>query len=79
MNNRLLWQLQVSHVGGVLLAWVIQLTALTQSLVIDRQGYRLHVHELVVRDGRLAEEELQKKGSGKSFYLSPSVTEYMAS
>lgn len=43
--------------GGVLLAWVVQLTALTQSLVVDRQGHGLHVHELVVRDGRLVEEE----------------------
>lgn len=42
--------------GGVLLARVVQLAALTQSLVVDRQSYSLHVHELVVRDSRLVEE-----------------------
>ncbi len=47
--------------SGVLLAWIVQLTALTQSLVVDWQNHRLHVHELVVRDGRLVEEELQQK------------------
>lgn len=52
----LLGQLQVSHVRGVLLARVVQLAALTQSLVVDRQSYSLHVHELVVRDSRLVEE-----------------------
>lgn len=67
MNTRLLWQLQVPHVGSVLLAWVVQLTALTQGLVMDRQRYRLHVHELVVRDGRLAEEELQQKDQERAF------------
>lgn len=40
--------------GSVLLAWVVQLAALTQSLVVDWQGYCLHVHELVVGDGGLA-------------------------
>lgn len=56
MDVRLLRQLQVSHMGGVLLPRVIQFTALTQSLVVDRQGHGLHVHELVVGDGRLEEE-----------------------
>lgn len=46
-------QLQVAHVSGVLLAGVVQLAALTQSLVVHGQGYGLHVHELVVADGRL--------------------------
>lgn len=55
-NILLLGQLQVSYVGGVLLARVVQLAALTQSLVVDRQSYSLHVHELVVRDSRLVEE-----------------------
>lgn len=55
-NVLLLGQLQVSHVGGVLLARVVQLAALTQSLVVDRQNHSLHVHELVVRDSRLLEK-----------------------
>lgn len=42
--------------GGVLLARVIQLAALAQRLVVDRQRHRLHVHELVVGDGHLVEE-----------------------
>lgn len=53
--------------GGILLAWVIQLTALTQSLVVHWQGHRLHVHELVVRDGCLVEEELQQKDQERDF------------
>lgn len=42
--------------GGVLLARVVQLAALTQRLVVDRQRHCLHVHELVVGDGHLVEE-----------------------
>lgn len=42
--------------GGVLLARVVQLAALAQRLVVDRQRHRLHVHELVVGDGHLVEE-----------------------
>lgn len=52
----LLGQLQVSHVGCVLLARVIQLAALAQRLVVDRQPHGLYVHELVVGDGGLVEE-----------------------
>lgn len=39
--------------SSVLLTRIIQFTALTQGLVVDGQGYGLHVHELVVGDGRL--------------------------
>lgn len=42
--------------GGVLLARIVQLAALTQRLVVDRQRHGLHVHELVVGDGHLGEE-----------------------
>lgn len=42
--------------GGILLARVIQLAALTQRLIVDWQHHRLHVHELVVGDGHLVEE-----------------------
>lgn len=42
--------------GGVLLARVVQLAALAQRLVVDRQPHGLYVHELVVRDGGLVEE-----------------------
>lgn len=57
MNIGLLRQLQVSDVGGVLPAWVVQLTALTQCLVVDGQGYCLHVHELVVGNGGLESKQ----------------------
>lgn len=62
MNVPLFWQLQISHMGGVLLPWVVQFTALTQSLVVDRQGHRVHVHQLVVRDSGLVEEDRDRKG-----------------
>lgn len=42
--------------GGVLLARVVQLAALAQRLVVDRQPHGLYVHELVVGDGGLVEE-----------------------
>lgn len=47
--------------GGILLARVVQLTALTQSLVVDGQGDRLHVHELVVGDGGLKDKRTDNK------------------
>lgn len=62
MNVTLFRQLQISHVGGVLLPWVVQFTALTQSLVVDRQGHGMHVHQLVVRDSGLVEEDRDRKG-----------------
>lgn len=43
--------------SSVLLTRIIQFTALTQGLVVDGQGYGLHVHELVVGDGRLQWEQ----------------------
>lgn len=43
--------------SSVLLTRIIQFTALTQGLVVDGQGYGLHVHELVVGDGRLQGEQ----------------------
>lgn len=46
--------------GGVLLAWVVQLTALTQSLIVDGQSYCLHVHELVVGDGGLVSKQTEE-------------------
>lgn len=68
MNIRLFWQLQISHVGGVLLPWVIQFAALTQSLVVDRQGHGVHVHQLVVGDSGLAGEDGEQE---ERFALSP--------
>lgn len=61
MDIGLFRQLQISHMGGVLLTWVVQFTALTQSLVVDGQGHSLHVHQLVVRDSGLVEEERDRK------------------
>lgn len=65
MNIRLLWQLQISHVGGVLLPWVVQFTALTQRLVVDRQGHSVHVHQLVVGDSGLVGEDRVRKTDGR--------------
>lgn len=45
--------LKVFDVRGVLLSRVVQFTALTQRLIVHRQRYRLHVHDLVVGDGGL--------------------------
>lgn len=45
--------LQLPDVGRVLLAWVVQLAALTQSLEIHGQRRCLHVHGLVEGDGGL--------------------------
>ena len=53
LGDGLLRQLEVPHAGGVLLAQVVQLAALTQGLVVDGQRHRLHVHDLVVGDGGL--------------------------
>lgn len=66
MNIGLFRQLQISYVGGVLLTWVVQFTALTQSLVVDRQGHGLHVHQLVVGDSGLVEED--RDGEGDLLY-----------
>lgn len=64
MDGGLLRELQVPDVGGVLLARVVQLAALAQSLVVDGQGYGLHVHELVVGDGGLASKQQKHKLEG---------------
>lgn len=53
MRLRLFSHLEVFDVCGVLLSRVVQFTALTQRLVMHRQRYRLHVHDLVVGDGGL--------------------------
>ncbi len=45
--------LKVFDVRGVLLSRVVQFTALTQRLIVHRQRYRLHVHDLVIGDGGL--------------------------
>lgn len=58
----LFWQLQVPHVGDVLLPRVVQFTALTQCLVVDRQRHSMHVHQLVVGDSGLGEEDRDRKG-----------------
>ena len=47
--------------GGVLLPGVVQFTALAQSLVVDRQGHSVHVHQLVVRDSGLVEADGDRK------------------
>ena len=53
VHIRLLVALQLAHVGGILLARVIQLAALAQHLEVHRQRGCLHVHHLVVGDGGL--------------------------
>lgn len=53
VHIRLLVALQLAHMGSVLLAWVVQLAALTEHLEVHRQWGRLHVHHLVVGDGCL--------------------------
>lgn len=62
MDIGLFRQLQVAHVGDVLLPWVVQFAALTQSLVVDRQGHSMHVHQLIVGDSGLGEEDRDRKG-----------------
>lgn len=56
MDLRFLAHLQLFDVGGVLLSRIVQLTALTQSLVVHRQPHCLHVHNLVVGNGGLGEK-----------------------
>ncbi len=53
MRLGLFTHLKVFDVRGVLVSRVVQFTALTQRLIVHRQRYRLHVHDLVVGDGGL--------------------------
>lgn len=50
----LLASLQLTHVRCILLARVVQLTALAEHLKVHGQRSCLHVHQLVIGDGGLA-------------------------
>lgn len=49
----LLASLQLTHMRCILLARVVELTAFTEHLKVHGQGSCLHVHQLVIGDGRL--------------------------
>lgn len=57
MDLRFLAHLQLFDMGGVLLSWIVQLTALTQCLVVHRQPHCLHVHDLIVGNSGLDTKE----------------------
>ncbi|KAG9350640.1 hypothetical protein JZ751_024529 [Albula glossodonta] len=59
----------VFNVSGVLLPRVVQLAALTQGLVVDRQGHCLHVHDLVIGYGGLRKWS-QEKEDMRSYIIS---------
>lgn len=53
MDLWLLAHLELFDVSGILLSWIVQLTALTQRLVVHGQSHCLHVHDLVVGNSGL--------------------------